>query len=123
MHFAGWLEPSDVRAAVRDSLDVVVHSNVLEETFCMCNVEAMAEGKAVVTFGVGGVSEYLRQGDAHGIVVETPSVAGLTEALLRVAEDAELRRRLGDEAAPRVRGSACSRRCTRPGKWASPTCV
>ena len=90
MHFAGWLEPSDVRAAVRDSLDVVVHSNVLEETFCMCNVEAMAEGKAVVTFGVGGVSEYLRRGDAHGIVVDKPSVAGLTEALLRVAEDSEL---------------------------------
>jgi len=104
MHFAGWLEPSDVRAAVRESLDVVVHSNVLEETFCMCNVEAMAEGKAVVTFGVGGVSEYLRRGDAHGIVVDTPSVAGLTEALLRVAEDSEWRRRLGAEAAPRVRG-------------------
>ena len=54
--------------------------------------------------GVGGVSEYLRRGDVHGVVVDTPSVAGLTEALLRVAEDAELRRRLGDEAAPRVRG-------------------
>ena len=37
-------------------------------------------------------------------MVDKPSVAGLTEALLRVAEDAELRRRLGDEAAPRVRG-------------------
>ena len=104
MHFMGWLDPSEVRAAIKDELDVIVHSNILEETFCMCNVEAMAEGKAVVTFGVGGVSEYLRPGDAHGVVVHHPSVPGLTTALLQLAEDADLRRRLGSNAAPRVRG-------------------
>ena len=76
MTFEGWVAPGDVRAAIANTTDVLVHSNVLEETFCMCNVEAMAEGVPVVTFGVGGVSEYLARGDGHGVVVAAASVPG-----------------------------------------------
>ena len=79
----------------------------------MINVEAMARGTPVVSFGVGGVSEYLLQSDddaaaanndndnndhdnnARGVVVEVPSMDQLLAAVSRLVDDASLRRRLG----------------------------
>ena len=102
IEFTGWLAPSEVRGAIRKKLDVVVHTNILEETFCMCNVEAMAEAKIVVSFGVGGVSEYLKHGDDHGIIVDSPSVPALVSALVGLIEDFDSE--IGRRAALRVRG-------------------
>lgn len=102
--FVGWLPPNRVRDAIRNFTDVVVHTNVLEETFCMCNVEAMAEDRLVVSYGVGGVSEYLNGDDEHGIVVETPSVPALVAALIKVVENPSRYAAFGRLAGRRVRG-------------------
>lgn len=104
IEFAGWLAPEAVRGVVAAKLDVVVHANVLEETFCMCNVEAMAEGVPVVSFGVGGVSEYLPVDSDYGVVVKRPSVPALAAALLEFLEDGAAVAAYGGRAARRVRG-------------------
>nr|KAJ8610851.1 hypothetical protein CTAYLR_006474 [Chrysophaeum taylorii] len=104
IEFLGWLPPEDVREAIRNYTDIVVHTNVLEETFCMCNIEAMAEDRYVISFGVGGVSEYLVQGDHHGTVVETPSVPALVAAIINVLENPNRAAAAGVMAARRVRG-------------------
>lgn len=102
--FIGWLAPEHVRSAIRNYTDVVVHTNVLEETFCMCNVEAMAEQRPVVSYGVGGVSEYLEHGDRHGVIVEKPSIPALVAALIDVVENPVHFASAGVAAARRVRG-------------------
>lgn len=102
--FIGWLAPEHVRGAIRNYTDVVVHTNVLEETFCMCNVEAMAEERPVISYGVGGVSEYLAPGDLHGIIIEKPSIPALVAALIAVVEDPARFASAGVAAARQVRG-------------------
>lgn len=62
--------------------------------------EALALGTPVVGTRVGGVPDLL--GD-DGLVVEPGDVAGLAQAMGRIADDPALRARLGDEGRARVR--------------------
>ena len=61
---------------------VLVHPTVLNETFGLVLVEAMAAEVPVVTFGVGGIRDFLQPGDTHGIVVSEPTPQGLADAML-----------------------------------------
>jgi len=68
------------------------------EGFGMVVVEAMSKGMAVVAFDCPtGPGEIITDG-RDGIVVAPEDVHGLSEALRRVIEDEELRRRLGAAA-------------------------
>lgn len=66
--------------------------------------EAMAAGLPVVTTSVGGQPEAVRDGE-NGIIVPPGDVPALARALLRLATDADLRRRMGRTA----RRIACER--------------
>ncbi len=74
--------------------DVIALSSITEG-FPYSVVEAMMSGKAVVATDVGGVSEALSD---CGILVRPRQPAELGEALLRLLQDADLRRQLGDAA-------------------------
>ncbi|BDT58217.1 polysaccharide biosynthesis protein [Massilia varians] len=63
----------------------------------MALLEAMAAGKAVVSTGVGGIPDALRDGD-NGLMVEPGNVASLAAALGRLLGDEAERRRLGARA-------------------------
>ncbi|MGF1529309.1 MAG: glycosyltransferase family 4 protein [Candidatus Competibacterales bacterium] len=63
-------------------------------------LEAMSAGHAVVTTAVGGVRTVVEDG-VHGLLLAPGDTAGLPEALARLAEDPDLRRRLGDAAKAR----------------------
>lgn len=65
-----------------------------EEPFGIVNLEAMAAGKAVVAMRVGGVPEII-EADRSGLLVPAGDVCALTEALERVASDADIRQGLG----------------------------
>ncbi len=58
-------------------------------------LEAMAAGIPCVVTPAGGISEIVRDSET-GLVVEPEDAGALGAALLRLLEDAELRRRLGD---------------------------
>lgn len=64
----------------------------------------MAEAKVVVSYGIGGVSEYLNEGEAHGVVVLNATLGALVDAVADVAKDPVGRRRAGRAAAAFVRG-------------------
>lgn len=64
-------------------------------------LEAMAAGIPIVTTDVGGLAELIRNGE-DGFVVERNDLAGLTEALGKLAADAGLRRRLAASARAKV---------------------
>lgn len=63
----------------------------------MALLEAMAAGKAVVSTGVGGIPDALRDGD-NGLMVEPGKVESLAAALGKLLGDDEERRRLGARA-------------------------
>lgn len=63
----------------------------------MALLEAMAAGKAVVSTGVGGIPDALRDGD-NGLMVEPGNVEALAGALGRLLGDEDERRRLGARA-------------------------
>ena len=90
VEFLGRVEHQFVLEMLRDNVDLVLHTTLTNETFGLSNVEAMAASVPVVTFGVGGVADYLRLGDDHGVVVDEPtprSMAMSVADLLRAPND------------------------------------
>jgi glycosyltransferase involved in cell wall biosynthesis len=98
--FTGFLPPAPAMRA----LDVVVHASTRPEPFGLVIAEAMACGRAVITSASGGAAELIDAGE--DAVTHTPGdVAELSQCIVSVAGDHELRRRLGI----RARASACRR--------------
>lgn len=64
-------------------------------------IEALAAGRPVVATRVGGVPDVVRDGE-DGFLVERGEVEQLADALERLAQDPELRRRLGEAGRARV---------------------
>jgi len=62
----------------------------------------MAHGRAVVASDVGGLRDLVVDGET-GLLVPPLDVAALRDALRRLVDDGELRRRLGEAARERVR--------------------
>ena len=73
LRFLGWVSRADLLATVLPTLDVLLNPSLTPETFCISNIEAMAVGTPVVTFGVGGQGSYLnaRTNGSAGYVVGT----------------------------------------------------
>jgi glycosyltransferase involved in cell wall biosynthesis len=58
-------------------------------------IEAMAAGRPVVATNVGGVGEIVEDGTT-GLLAPSGDDAGLAEHVLRLADDAALRERMGE---------------------------
>jgi colanic acid/amylovoran biosynthesis glycosyltransferase len=87
-------------ARVREELqraDVVLLPS-LSEGISNVVLEAMAAGRAVITTDCGGMTEVVHDED-DGLLVRVGDVAAMSERLAALAEDAGLRRRLGESAA------------------------
>lgn len=63
----------------------------------MALLEAMAAGKAVVSTGVGGIPDALRDGD-NGVMIAPGNVQSLADGLARLLADEDERQRLGTRA-------------------------
>jgi glycosyltransferase involved in cell wall biosynthesis len=86
------------RSGFMRSLDVFVMPSFTEGT-PNCIVEAMAHGKPIIASEVGGVPDMI--GDDAGLLVPAGDVQALSQAMLRLAGDAELRRTMGQAARAR----------------------
>jgi glycosyltransferase involved in cell wall biosynthesis len=82
----------------------VFASSSLSEAMPLSFLEAMAHGLPIVASAVGGVPEIVRHG-VSGLLFPSGSIEGAVEALLRIAGDEPLRRRLASRAATSVRGT------------------
>lgn len=74
----------------------------LAEGFGLVLIEAMAAGVPVVATNVPGIRDVVRH-DETGLLVDPNDATGLAFAVMRVIEDARLRRRLMDEGLREVR--------------------
>ncbi len=78
------------------ALDIVVHASTKPEPFGLTIVEAMGCGKAVIASAEGGARELFQAEEAIGVTPRDPKA--LQEAIVRLAQNPELRRRQGKQA-------------------------
>jgi glycosyltransferase involved in cell wall biosynthesis len=83
---------------VYDAADIVCQLSNWEEVFGWMIAEAMAYEKPIVATRVGGIPELVSDGES-GFLVERGDIAGTAEKILLLAEQAELRRKMGGEGA------------------------
>ncbi|MFN4243218.1 MAG: glycosyltransferase family 4 protein [Tepidisphaerales bacterium] len=103
VHFRGWLAQTEVARRLRQA-DVFVLPSLWECGGAVV-LEAMAAGVPVIATDWGGPADYL---DAETGVLVPPTdprqfPLDLARAMIRLARDPALRRRLGDAAAAKVR--------------------
>jgi glycosyltransferase involved in cell wall biosynthesis len=96
--FVGYYSEPLGRSAFMNSLDVFVLPSFAEGT-PNGMIEAMAHGLPVIASNVGGIPDVL--GNDAGILVPPGDAAALAEAMLRLAKDSDLRKRMGAAAQAR----------------------
>ncbi len=84
--------PFRAHSVIRE-MDIFVLPSV-RESFGFSALEALAFGKPVVAFGVGGVYTFIKDGET-GLIVPARDVEGLAAALLELIDDPAKRVRLG----------------------------
>lgn len=99
LHLLGWRD--DVPALMR-RIDAYCLPS-LREPFGLVLLEAMAAGRPVVAFRSGGAPEVVADGET-GLLVPAGDVEALAAAIRRLAEDSELRERLGAAGQARMLG-------------------
>ena len=84
----------DEPAAAMRALDIVVHASTEPEPFGLVIAEGMACGRAVIASSSGGVTELITDG-ADALSHPPGDVGTLSDCIIRLATNFDLRRRLG----------------------------
>lgn len=92
--FTGLVPPERIPQLLA-AMDIVVHTS-LREGLARVLPQALIAGKPVVSYDIDGAREVVIP-DETGYLVPPRDVAGVEQALCRLAADPELRRRLGIE--------------------------
>lgn len=100
VRFLGWLDRADMARRYAEATVVAVPS-VWPEPFGIVGLEAMAFGRPVVAFDVGGIPEWLADGDT-GFLVPPGDVGAMADRLTRVLADRALAASLGARGRARV---------------------
>jgi glycosyltransferase involved in cell wall biosynthesis len=91
VYFIGWRADC---LSILSLMDILVQPS-RQEGVPGAILEAMAMRKPVVATRVGGIPEVVRHGES-GLLVKPEDVPGLGQAIITLAQDPQLRRRLGD---------------------------
>jgi len=79
VHFTGWLASPGIET-LYERADVVVCPSVWDEPFGLVGIEAMVHGSPVVAFDVGGIPEWLDDGET-GHLIPRKDVAAMAAAI------------------------------------------
>lgn len=111
VRFLGWVDEATVDRELRRSDIFVLPSRAENQPVSI--LEAMAHALPVVATRVGAIPRQVDDG-VTGLLVDAGQAAGLTDALARLAEDAELRRTMGQAGLAQFRArfsvEACAAR-------------
>lgn len=103
VHFIPPLPEGELKAAFADCDIFLFPSVEKSEAFGIVQLEAMIYGKPVINTRLGTSVEYVSIDNVTGITVTPRDSGALSEAILRLVNDRELRLRLGKNAAERVK--------------------
>lgn len=102
--FPGWVDPEARLRLIRDASILAVPS-VWPEPFGLVGLEAASQGVPSIAFDVGGIGEWLADGDNGRLVpANPPRAAPLADGIARIADQP------GELAAMRPRALAAARR-------------
>lgn len=96
VRFIGWIDNSGLAPFYAEAKVVVVPSR-WPEPFGMVGLEAMRHGRPVVGFDVGGIPDWLRDGET-GYAVPEQDTAAFAQAVDRLLGDTALANRFGRNA-------------------------
>ena len=91
--FLGWVPAAQVSDVYASSRLLAVPAR-WPEPFGMIGLEAMRHGRPIVAFAVGGIPDWLQDGE-NGILVAERDVEGYAAALKRLLTDRELATQMG----------------------------
>jgi glycosyltransferase involved in cell wall biosynthesis len=100
---------SPIQAAIERAAVVVVPS--MGEGFGMVALESMERSRPVIAAAVGGLGELVRDGET-GVLVPAGEAEPLRDAIVRVAGDLELARRMGEAGRRRALSRFLQTFCT-----------
>lgn len=100
VHFAGYCPRQELYKLYNQSDIFVLPS--LTESFGLVFAEAMACGLPIIGTRVGGIPEIVLDND-NGILVPPHNVEALKEAILSLADDPALRKKIGRQNVQRIR--------------------
>lgn len=99
LHLLGGVPHASMRAAY-DASDIVLVPTFAHEGGSLATIEAMGSGRPVVATNVGGLNDLVT--DHVSGILTPPEPQALAEAVAELAQDSELRDRLGAEGRRRV---------------------
>lgn len=103
VHFLGRLSDAELKAAFADCDLFVLPSVANSEAFGIVQQEAMVYGKPVINTALPTGVPYVSLHGETGITVPPKDADALAAAIQKLADDAALRQKLGENAAARVR--------------------
>lgn len=77
--------------------DVTIVPSLYDESFGLISAESMRGGTPVVAYACGGIPEVVRNG-VDGFIVPIGDVKGMSNAILKLIDDAELCFQMGEDA-------------------------
>jgi glycosyltransferase involved in cell wall biosynthesis len=92
VYFHGWVESDRVSALMHNARSVVFPS-VWHEPAGLVSLEAASHGRPLIASRVGGIPEYADE--SHAILVDVRDVEHLSDAITRLATDADCANRRG----------------------------
>lgn len=101
--FAGWQDEDSMRNLYQTSSIIVIPS-LCPESYGKVGVEALAHGRPVVAYGVGGIRDWLTEG-VTGRLVAPASVEALARAIADLSANPALCERMGRNGQQYVRGN------------------
>lgn len=101
IRLAGRLSEDALVEAYRRAAVVVLPSVTDAESFGMVLAEANACGRPVIGSRIGGIPDFVRDGD-NGLLARPGDAADLADKILRILDDADLARALGRRGRERV---------------------
>jgi glycosyltransferase involved in cell wall biosynthesis len=98
--FAGWLAHEKLHELYQQA-DMVVVPSIWPEPFGIVGIEAMAHGRPVLAYDVGGICQWLDDG-CTGILVKRGDEKALVEKIVYLLQNPDLAERMGQAGRRRV---------------------
>lgn len=98
--FLGYLSGDEINKYLAGS-NIVVMPSMIPESFGLVGIEAMAVGNPVVAFDVGGIREWLVNGET-GFLIERGNIREMAAQIARLLGDDLLAREMGKRGKERV---------------------
>lgn len=95
VQFRGKVNAEEKHQALSESA-LLAFPSVIPESFGLSGIEAMAHGKPVVSFGLGGVREWLRHQE-NGLIAKDSDIKDLAQQIERLLTDPVYRKGLGEQ--------------------------